>query len=91
MEAIYINVKRNDCRNLKFVRYIDSEPLFKSPPPPTQPTQSHQTECCDLLYNFVWGSAAVLQTHLQQFQENACVICVPDYVYMTKKYVYMYT
>ena len=26
----------------------------------------------------------VLQTHLQHIKSNVCVICVPDYVYMTR-------
>ena len=72
--------------NLNIVRYIDSEPLLKTTPPHMLPTQSHQTECYDLPYNLVWGSAAVLQTRLQHFKANAnvCVICVPDYVHMTR-------
>ena len=45
---------------------------------------------------FVWGSAAVLQTHLQQSQDNVCNIYVIDYAYMTRwiciyAYLIMYT
>ena len=77
-------VEHIDFATLNIARYIDPKPLFKTTPPHTQPTQSHQTECCDLLCNLAWGSAAVLQTHLQHFKANLCVICVPDYVYMTR-------
>ena len=79
-----INVKRNDCGDLNIVRFIDSEPSFKTTPPHMLPTQSHQTECYDLLYILVRGSAAMLQTHLQHFKANVCVNCVPDYVHMTR-------
>ena len=86
-------VKHSDCVTLNIASYIDPKPLFKTTPPHTQPTQRHQTECCDLLCNLIGmrlsssaaeGSAAVLQTYLQHFKANVCVICVPDYVYMTR-------
>ena len=35
---------------------------------PSRPTQSHQIDHCNLLCNLVWGSAAVLQTHLQHLK-----------------------
>ena len=63
---------------------MDSEPLFKVTPPHTLPTQNHQTECHGLLYNLIWGSAAMLQTHLQRFKANVLVICVPDYVHVVR-------
>ena len=51
---------------------------------PPRPTQSHLIDCCNLLCNLAWGSAAVLQNHLQHLKENVCVTCVPDYVYMNR-------
>ena len=35
---------------------------------PPRPTQSHLNYYCNLLYNLVWGSAAVLQTHLHHLK-----------------------
>ena len=90
-------VKHNDCAStLNIARYIDPKPLFKTTPLHTKPTENHQTECCDVLCNLVWGSAAALQTYLQHFKVNVCVICVPDYVCMTiylciYAYLIMYT
>ena len=77
------HVKRNDCVVLNIARYIDSKPLLKKPPY-MQPMQSHQTESCNLFCNLIWGSAAVLQTHLLNYKANVCVICVPDYVYIIR-------
>ena len=69
-------VKRDDCATLNIARYIDPKPLFKTTPPRTQPTQSHQTECCEVLCNLACGSAAVLQTHLQHLiKANVCHSC----------------
>ena len=47
-------------------------------------TQSHQIDYCNLLCNLIWGSTAVVQTHLQHLKANVYVICVPDYVYMAR-------
>ena len=41
-------VKRGDSTTLNIARYIDPKSSFKTTPPHTQPTQSHQTECCDV-------------------------------------------
>ena len=98
-----INVKRNDCANLNIVRYIDPEPLFKTTPPHTLPMQSHQTECYDLLYNLVWGAAAMLHSPATFQRERMCHLCtwlcthdqinmytfIVNYVNMQDNYVYM--
>ena len=62
-------------------RLFDSKLWYKKNP--SRPTQSHQIDYCNLLCNLVWGSAAVLEAHCNIWKRKR-VICVADYVYMTK-------
>ena len=68
-------------------RLIDSNLLSKAIPPPPQ---SHQIDCWNvtLLCNLIWGSIAVPLTRLHHLKANVCVICVSDYVYMTRLRMY---
>ena len=84
-------VKHSECATLTIARYIDPKPSFQTIPPHTQPTQSHQTECYDLLCNLVWGSAAVLQTDLQHFKANDVSSMYLIMYTWPDKYVYLYT